>query len=493
MKANSKHPNGHTIVRTSIPPGTILYHGRPVPEYPERDWVAFDPEHAAIFAWGVNGTVYTFAATRDLTLLYFDGCSANKVDGVVDTQDILFWGKLLHKHTEWWGEMERLEVGCVWARQHGIDGFIRMEFDFEIIYCDFSDGLELVTVLSPVHGELPLPHPSDPRNLTSPRTWDAGSQLSPMQNHMLGAHPEGTFHGFRKADYPPEGPDELLSSLPPIVPPPGWKGTFPLTSFEARRAGAWHNDFPGLSQVHADASTLISFFDPSLRSLVDARRNTTRNQYAAGNASQEDIARVRQDVSEMALRSPGANSGVDWVGLARTIQERFKDRLPYLQHLLHQPIMNASAQAAGVRKQLIVSLIPHMRKVEIGEAQWFADIAHDCAARFTKSLSVSRYTKQEESVHHAVEEVLHEVCRVYTGAWVDAFDVESQSTDVAAGLLEKWRGEFDALIEWLDWPAWIQCHPACEVDEYCYVPQGKPWGIPDDHEPRCRPIVDVSF
>ena len=128
---------GHTVVRATVPAGTILYHGRPTSEYPERDWIAFDPEHAAIFAWGHNGTVYTFAATRDLTLLYFDGCSANKVDGVVDTQDLLFWGKLLHKHRDWWGEMERMKDGCTWAGRHGIDGFIRMEFDLCVYVLTF--------------------------------------------------------------------------------------------------------------------------------------------------------------------------------------------------------------------------------------------------------------------------------------------------------------------------------------------------------------------
>lgn len=321
--------------------------------------------------------------------------------------------------------------------------------------------------MSPVQGELPLPQPSEPKNTT----WSAGSQPPGYQKPLLEAPPEGTFHGFRRMDHPSEEPDGTFSGLPPLVPPPGWKGTLPFTSFEAKRAGTWHNDFPGLSQVHVDASTLVSFFDPSLRSLVEARRNMTRNEYAAGNASHEDVARVRQDISEMAMRANDAGSGVDWVGLARTIQERFKDRLPYLQHLLHQPVTNASAQAAGVRKQLIVALFPYMHKAEIGEAQWFADIAHDCAARFTKRLPVSRFTKQEETLYHAVDEVLHEICRVYTNAWVDAFDVESKDADVAAGLLEGWRDQFDALVEWLDWPVWIQCHPACEVDVCCPFPR----------------------
>ncbi|KZT65050.1 hypothetical protein DAEQUDRAFT_731911 [Daedalea quercina L-15889] len=491
MKANSKHPNGHSIVRASIPPGTALYHGRHKVEYPTRDWIAFDPEHSAIFALGSNGTLLTFITTRELTLLYFDGCSGNKVDGVVDTQDLLFWGRLQHKRQGWWGELERIEDGCTWARQYGIDGFVRMEFDFEIMYCDFSDGLELVSVISPVNGQPPVTHPSRPPPRGTPYTRD---NLSQVLSRISPA--EATFHGFLRTERPGEvleQPDGLMMALSPLTPPPGWKGTLPFLGFEAKRSGTWHNDFPGELRVRPEPSTLVSFFDPSLTSLVTARRNMTRNEYAAGNISREDLARLRQDVAEMAARPSGAGSGVDWVGLARVIEERFRDRLPYLQHLLRQPVVNSSAQAAAVRKQLMVSLIPYMHREAIGESEWFANIARDCATRFTAGLPVSRFTKQERLLHCAIDEVLHEICRVYTGAWVDAFDVEAKSMEAATSLLAKWADEFNALIEWLDWPVWIQCHPACEVSEYCYVPQGRPWGLPDDHEPRCLSIEDEIF
>ncbi|KAH9916340.1 uncharacterized protein B0H18DRAFT_1215123 [Fomitopsis serialis] len=386
MKANSKHPRGHAIVRASIPPGTLLYHGRPTTDFPARDWIAFDPEHSLLFTGGPNGTLFTFTTTRELTLLYFDGCSANMAEGVVDTQDLLFFGQLKHKPRGWTAELERIQHGCAWGKQH-----------------------------------------------TSLHRW------------------------------------------------------------EVKRAGTWHNNFPGEVRVHPDPSTLITFFDPSLTSLVEARRSLTRNEYNAGNASREDVARVRADVAEMVARESGARSGVDWVDLARVIEDRFADRLPYLQHLLHQPVVNASAQAAAVRKQLIVSLVPYMHRGAIGTPEWFVDIAHGCAARFTERLPVSRLTKQEHLLFHAVEEVLHEICRVYTGAWMDVFDVEAKSTEVAARLLEKWSGEFDALTEWLDWPVWIQCRPACDVNEYCYVPQGRPWGHLDDHEPRCLLLEDETF
>jgi len=369
-----------------------------------------------------------------------------------------------------------------------------MEFDFEIMYCDFSDGLELVSAVPAVSGYLNLPHPPEERDLVVP------PETVPRNfNHDLSMHnsSEATFHGLRSTYHHQDSllaHDGLdLTGLPPLIPPPGWKGTLPFTGWEAKRAGAWHNNFPGELRVHPDPSTLVSFFDPSLVSLVEARRSMTRNEYNAGNASREDVARVRADVAEMAARESGARSGVDWVDLMRVIEDRFADRLPYLQYLLHQPVVNASAQTAVVRKQLMVSLVPYMHRGAIGTPEWFVDIARGCAARFTERLPVSRFTKQEHSLYHAVEEVLHEICRVYTGAWVDAFDAEAKDAEVAARLLEKWSGEFDALIEWLDWPVWIQCRPACEVNEYCYVPQGLPWGRLDDHEPRCLPLEEERF
>ncbi|TFY62113.1 hypothetical protein EVJ58_g4070 [Rhodofomes roseus] len=489
---------GHAIIRATIPPGTLLYHGRPSSEYPVQDWIAFDPEHSAVFAGGSNGTLFTFTAARELTLIYFDGCSANKVDGVVDTQDLLFFGELKHKHEGWWGELERIEDGCAWAKQYGIVGFIRMEFDFEIMYCDFSDGLELVSAMPFVNGRGVVPRP--PRSLDNaalqgsrPVGGQPSLNLSDVPSKR--ANTEATFHGLRRVDQLVIDAEKPRVPVPPRIPPPGWKGTLPSMGWEAKRTGSWHNDFPGELRVRPDPSTLVSFFDPSLTSLVQARRTLTRDEYNAGNASREDIARVRADVAEVAAREPRTGSDVDWVGLARVIEDRFATRLPYLQRLLHQPvdIVNAWARAAAVRKQLIVSLIPYMHGSAIGTPEWFADIARECAERFTSHLPTSNFTKQEHVLYHAVDEVLHEVCRVYTGAWVDAFDVETKSPFVAMRLLDKWREEFDTLIEWLDWPVWIQCRPACEVDEYCYVSQGRPWAPSEDHTPRCVPMEDETF
>lgn len=102
------------------------------------DWASLDLEHAMVFAFGTNGSLLTYTTTRDIQLVYFDGYSANKHAGVVDTQDLLIWGEpgrsgrnAEHRHTVT-EDMSRLVDGCAWTKDHGIDGFFRMEFDLYV-------------------------------------------------------------------------------------------------------------------------------------------------------------------------------------------------------------------------------------------------------------------------------------------------------------------------------------------------------------------------
>ncbi|KZT65016.1 hypothetical protein DAEQUDRAFT_731866 [Daedalea quercina L-15889] len=489
LKPNSRYPIGHSIVRASIPPGTLLYHGRGDSGYPYMDWLALDPEHSRIFARGENGTLFTFSTTRELKLLYFDGCSANKVGGVTDVQDLLVWGDADHDSDRWdWqSELDRINDTCAWGKPYGVDGYVRMEFDFEIMYCNISDGLQLVSAMPTVNGGgRPPPHgPESPGD-----DWKSAINFNP---------PVSPSHYYRATSHGLHTPREVGSHTglrplrSPPDPPEGWKGTWPVINNAIRHAGSWHNDFPGDVRVHPDSSSMITFYDPALTSLVVARRSMDRDDYRPGNIASVDMARVRADVAEMMARGFAERSGVDWRGLARVIQERFGDRLPYLRYLLHQPLANVSEQVSAVRKQLIVSLSPYMQRPGVGEPEWFAQTAQNCATRFTAHLPVDKFTKQERVLRNAVDEVLHEICRVLTMAWTEAFGVEAQSLDIAGALMEKWRAEVDTLIEWLDWPVWLKCYPACGVDEFCYIPQrGLPFDPdPDgdvDQTPRCIKI-----
>lgn len=118
------HP-GHTIIPASITPGTILYHGRAdgnIPDSPE--WLGTEPDHSFLICHVGTCQLLTFAVTRELRLVYFDGSSGVRIPtGPLDIQDILFWGKPeAGRNSE---DYARISDACAWGKQFGIDGFVR--------------------------------------------------------------------------------------------------------------------------------------------------------------------------------------------------------------------------------------------------------------------------------------------------------------------------------------------------------------------------------
>ncbi|KAI0010192.1 hypothetical protein F4779DRAFT_578478 [Xylariaceae sp. FL0662B] len=195
---SSFHHNGMSLFPAVVPEGVLLYHGTYTREVPAAyEWLAFELEHAEAFAYVLGparkspkpqssgrddgngqsrlgrqreeedplsiafvadghprppvgspgepptGYLHIYQATRPLNVLYVDGMAAAKTDmGTLDTQDFLLAGL---RDRSPWDEFRRAESLCDLAKEWGIDGILRMEAGFEIIYCDFTDGLRLVS------------------------------------------------------------------------------------------------------------------------------------------------------------------------------------------------------------------------------------------------------------------------------------------------------------------------------------------------------------
>jgi len=73
--------------------------------------------------------LYTYVTTRPLRLAYFDGSSAAKImhSGVMDTQDIVIWGKVRPDMAG--NEPVRIRELCKWGEKFKLDGFVRYRFD----------------------------------------------------------------------------------------------------------------------------------------------------------------------------------------------------------------------------------------------------------------------------------------------------------------------------------------------------------------------------
>jgi hypothetical protein len=125
------------IVPGTIPTGTLLYHGTSFPSIPSHpEWLATDPEHAHLFCREITPDtgcwLLTVAAVRPLNVLYFDGSSAAKMYGAMDTQDLFTYGNAVDSSERVYsGEAQRIQWFCNWIKEegHDLDGIVRMEPD----------------------------------------------------------------------------------------------------------------------------------------------------------------------------------------------------------------------------------------------------------------------------------------------------------------------------------------------------------------------------
>ncbi|KAF7539660.1 hypothetical protein G7054_g1946 [Neopestalotiopsis clavispora] len=86
----------------------------------------------------ISGYLHVYQATRPLNLLYIDGMAAGKSgQGLNDAEDFIITA---NRTRSFKADMIRAAELCAWAETWHIDGFIRMEPGFEVVYCNFRDG-----------------------------------------------------------------------------------------------------------------------------------------------------------------------------------------------------------------------------------------------------------------------------------------------------------------------------------------------------------------
>ncbi|KAI6247894.1 hypothetical protein HI914_03992 [Erysiphe necator] len=166
---NSLKHNGMSIYPVTVAENTIFYHGgisnKPINK---TEWLAFEVEHAEAFInifplSGGNGSLRyaghvdesnntgylsTYRTTRPLNnVIYFDGMSAAKSKyGTLDIQDRVLLQNNDFKSYPGFEDFNRVHEICKLLPQ--VDGIIRMELGFELIICDTSNKLELLSITS---------------------------------------------------------------------------------------------------------------------------------------------------------------------------------------------------------------------------------------------------------------------------------------------------------------------------------------------------------
>ncbi|KAG6915814.1 hypothetical protein DXG01_009688 [Tephrocybe rancida] len=392
-----------------------------------------------------------------MKVLYFDGSSAAKMQGgPMDSQDIVLWGKVRRDSTG--HERERIDELCAWGKQFGVDGFVRMEMDFEIMHCDFKNGLRPVSSLnlaSPILLDRRPPRPGLPKEFSINALDDNGR----MDTAVL-------------------------------------------------ESGSWHNHYPGDPRIQLDFSRLVSFYDTELvPSLIPSRLNQTRFEHRLENISLHDSEAVMKVISGVLAR-PSKSSGIDWRGLFRVITLRYADRLEIIQHHLNSTETEAVSRtplesASLVLQQLRIMLAPYILHSAIPAPSWRSDsnswaspVFRYCATTHTDFISSipSMLSPSETLLLNAIRGTNREICRVIVKIWAEAVlegldpALPRPPTDInddrLNSVLDGWRADVTGLMSWLDWGIWIKCRPACSFEEMCYLPTWPFFRRPKDDPPR---------
>lgn len=232
-----------------------------------------------------------------------------------------------------------------------------------------------------------------------------------------------------------------------------------------------------------DFSRFITFFDPKLKSLVERRRGQRREQYRARGISMPDLDSIRSTIDLAYSDWDDTGSGVDWGSIVRTIQDRYAQRLELIDGLL-QHGGGVVEVATRVREQILTLLTPYISfEAYEGDIRDRRDLAGPIAYRCSTTLTEwiesrldASMTPSERLIKASIEDVQHEICRVISEIWIDAFTIEEEiDLRKISRSVGEWRAEVQKLMEWLDWPMWVKCNPRCdEAREMCYLPMW-PW------------------
>ena len=200
------------------------------------------------------------------------------------------------------------------------------------------------------------------------------------------------------------GPRSLVPEIPPV-----WRGRVRSgisSSFEAISSGMWHGRSPGETRVKIDYSRVISFFDPALSSLVEARVGKPREEFRLDKISEADSKYVRDQVTDIFTRD-GQGSGIDWGSITQVVVDRYGGRLELLRHILQNPESNRNVteQVTEARSQVLIMLTPYMLTSAIPpnptgpiDRSWIDPVVKHCASTHTAWAPKTLLTPQEKVV-----------------------------------------------------------------------------------------------
>ncbi|KAK1993813.1 hypothetical protein LX36DRAFT_615254 [Colletotrichum falcatum] len=531
--SNTVFPNGHTMAAVEVPAFTLFYHGRMDEEGPPSpEWLAFDIE----MAYGIMGStrqsfMLTYQTTRPVKALYFDGESATLMGlGQLDTQMLHLYGNVSGPGDgdgRWHGlqpEYDRAMGLCDWLLERGlrgdgwgIEGVVRMNAGFEMIWCSFGgDSLRLVSKT----------------NVTAPQTKKrkkgsgggrsddgAGEARREKKSERDGGEAAPT-SAYPLPPQPTLTDRPVIPSRPPV--PPNWRGIMGPVDREPFlqsqgwgwfSAATWHygsnGDGAGSGETRARVlgCGVASWYSKGAWGSVVAeereRLNLTGEGYWVGGgdggdraaalkelgrrrrlhhlegataAQAADMRRETEAMLREAVAGGGAGcSGMNWVGTMGEVVQRTAGHLKGLEQGARGPGGGDWGNETAVEEWLyglrgqshgfLVSFLEYPRSRDAGtweaSGALFGETYSRCRYRYTRLLVGAALSARERELRDAAEEVMGAVCGVLLevgfgieGAWYDLEEGRGSGSGSGSGLEARAAGWADAVRRLRAWVGW---------------------------------------
>ncbi|CAG7924635.1 unnamed protein product [Penicillium olsonii] len=500
---SSLHHNGVSYFLARVPAGTQFYHGTskdtPVTG---TEWLAFEPEHAMVFArlrgppppsheeaegeeghrelrkrdgferYGPPhqpppemmdskaGYLHTYAAKKDLRLLYVDGMSAAKTDkGTLESQDLVLFNGLLDDSPHGgFQENERAKLACELAANEWegrIDGILRMEAGFEIILCDFErdlDSVRITQVKQETRGGPPGgPGPMEHGHHGEPRKEDHGMRDAPGPHdrdmeHRRGPRKDNKMRHANGRD----GEDEISRHRPGGPGGPGGPAHGPDSSRWMRAVTARYDGIGG-NRVSLNFDHFVSAFS------YDTDLFQGKSLPRLSNLSQKDLISLRDEVTQLIKAYHPAEVCEDWQAISDMIVTRYSKQISYFGS-------GKITSLSKLQDEIETLMAPF---IDFANRDPRAEIER-CALQF-----MPEQTLIEDSLAGAA---IYGVAKRICSSLFEAHDQKS---------LKKAVRVVQDLMHYLNWATWKQCK-GCEDNEICVVPIW-PMGTVEDYEhPKCK-------
>ncbi|KAJ5555646.1 hypothetical protein N7535_008079 [Penicillium sp. DV-2018c] len=466
---SSLHHNGVSFFLAAVPAGTYLYHGAPdAMPVNGTEWLAFEPEHALVFArprWGpgpppgagrgqgesdgegeredaghgelrrrdreqgipsrqpamafdgsesengdehLMGYLHTYAARENLRLLYIDGMSAAKTEkGTLDSQDAVLFNGLLGDQPGWMGlEAKRARLACEMAENEW-EGRIDGLLRMEA-------GFEIILC-------------DFERDLVPVRITQA--KLPQVPRSYMEGHGRSSPHS------------ESVKS--------------PNSSRWLRAIATRYHGIGG-NRVSLNFEHFVTAFSHHV-DLFQYNTTLPRLAYLSG----EERNAIREEITDMILTHDVAEVNNDWQMITDMIILRYSNELAYFSSGGIDSIEHLHSEI----ERVLSPFIDYSAREDISEIE-------RCATQFLP-------TWQTDSLSVAARAVFSVASRICSDLVLVA---KEQDLETAVGVIRK-------LVQYLDWTTWKECR-GCAANEICVVPIWPMGTIQDYERPECRDASD---